>query len=218
MCPLCGLYHSIGKYDPLDLPLDILVPERHGLGRGRGSRIDGYHSILGDVDVTPKVVRRVTALCGFFLNQKLISQIELKNSLGIVDTPSLNVVREHNRLVEEVEALKVLAETESRRADREAARANRLEVTSSALRSKLSNLETQFANFRKERLRMVKELDELEVARVNSCNRLDDLIDTIEKRTKSMFNSAEDSRESFITEVFEKMLEDLEALKADVDE
>jgi hypothetical protein len=220
MCPLCGLYHSIRNYNPDNLQLDILAPQRVGLGRGRGSKILGYDSLLGDDDVTPKIVNRVVTLCSFFLTQKLISQCELKQSLGMRDAAQPNIVslKEYNRLLEEVDALKVQGEIEGRRVDREAARANNLRDTANALRLKVERLETELSNSRSLGSRLREELDESEAHQTNTDDFFTDLINTLEERTKFMFDSGEDSRESFITEVVEKLLEDLEALKADTDE
>jgi hypothetical protein len=87
MCPLCGHLHSIRYYDPEDLPLDIEGVTKVGLGRKvGGTNVIGRYSILGDDDATPKIVKRVLSLYRFFLDPKVITQDEVKLSLGIVTT------------------------------------------------------------------------------------------------------------------------------------
>ena len=78
MCPLCGLHHSIKKYRPEDLPLDIEAVLKVGLGRGNGTKVVSRYSLLGDDDVSPKIVKRVLTLCRFFLSQNIVTLDDLK--------------------------------------------------------------------------------------------------------------------------------------------
>ena len=263
MCPLCGLHHSIGKYEPDDLPLDIEAIVKVGLGRGLGTKVVDRYSILGDDDVTPKVVSRVLVLCGLFLRRKIVTMDDLKNSLGVENFPwiidvkeynrlredseALKVnlefekrvannekiradnllsivnsqrgnIRDNNRLREDVEALKVRVESEERKADRESKRANSLQATVNSLNGKVRDLETQLSNSESSRSRQSKEVEELE-ARVEDLNdALDDVVETIEERTNYVHDPSEDSRKDFIMSVITRLIEDVEALKADEEE
>ena len=216
-CPLCGLHHSMRNYNPEDLPLDILGVIKVGLGRGKGTRVVDRYSLLWDDDVSPKIVKRVLALCRFFVNQNRITLSDLKRSLGMVDAPPSATVslKEHNRLKEDLEALRAQAEMDGKRADREAGRANNLQATVNSLHRKLGDLETQLSNAKSSTLRLRKELEEKEASVENANEVLDDVIETIEERTEFEFDSSDDSREEFIAYVIPRLIEDIEALKAD---
>src|SRR4030042_1451109 len=105
MCPLCGLHHSIKKYSPEDLPLDIEAVLKVGLGRGKGTKVVSRYSLLGDDDVSPKIVDRVLTLCGLFLDKKIITLNYLKHSLGIKDALPSGIVgvKEYHKLREDLE-------------------------------------------------------------------------------------------------------------------
>ena len=130
MCPLCGHLHSIRYYDPEDLPLDIEGVTKVGLGQGKGTKVVDRHSLLWDNDVSPKIVRRVVTLCRFFLDQKRITQNEVKQSLGLTMTNPQNTIslKEYNKLREDAEALKVQADDERKRGDAEHDRADNLQA------------------------------------------------------------------------------------------
>jgi hypothetical protein len=217
MCPLCGLHHSIKKYDPENLPLDIDGVLKVGLGRGKGTKVVDRFSLLWDDDVSPKVVKRVLTLCRFFLDQNRITQSELKRSMGIVDPPSVGTVslKEYNKLREDLEACKVQAEVDRRRADKESYRANNLLMSVNFLTEKTEDLESHLASAKTSNSKLRKELDEIEVSVENANEVLDEVIATIEERTSFVFDQYEDTREDFIAYVIPRLLEDLEALKAD---
>ena len=111
-----------------------------GLGRGKGTKVVSRYSILHDDDVSPKIVNRVLTLCRLFLRENIVTVSDLKNSLGIVDAlPSGTIsMKEYNKLKEDVESLKVTAETEKRRGDMEFNRANRLLETVDSQRGKIN--------------------------------------------------------------------------------
>lgn len=262
MCPLCGHLHSIRYYDPEDLPLDIEGVTKVGLGQGKGTKVVDRHSLLWDNDVSPKIVRRVVTLCRFFLDQKRITQNEVKQSLGITTTPTQDTIslKEYNQLREDAEVLKAQveeekkrgdveynrvnnlqvklnsqqitiknynkiredneslrsqAEIEVRRADRESSRAANLQATVNSLQKKVNSLETKLENAKSYNSELRRELEESET-RVEEANEvLDDLIETIENSTSYEFDPDLDSREEFIAEITRKLIEDIEALKAD---
>jgi hypothetical protein len=215
-CPLCGHLHSIRTYDPEDLPLDILAVLKVGLGHGLGTKVVDRYSILGDDDVTPKVVKRVMKLCRLFLDEKLVTQSAVKSSLGLVDVPQPETVslRDYNRLREDLEALRVQDESHRMEAERESVRADNLLARVESLNGKVSSLESQLSSSKLERSRLAKEVEE-EARMENLDSSLDDWVQEFEDRTDFLFNPAEESREAFLGEAISKLLEDLEALKAD---
>ena len=220
MCPLCGLHHSIKNYDPENLPLDIEAVLKVGLGRGKGTKVVDRYSLLWDDDVSPKIVKRVLTLCRFFLSQNRITQSDLKRRLGIVEAPTQSTVslREYNKLREDVEVLKVQAEMDRKRADGESSRANNLQLMVNSLRGKVREVETQLSSAESSRSRLGKELEEMEASRENSNEVLDGVIETIEERTDFEFDPSDKSREEFISYVIPRLIEDLEALKAENEE
>ncbi len=255
----------MGKYDPEDLPLDILAVKKVGLGQHHGTRVVDRYSILGDDDVSPKVVKRVLALCRLFLSKNVITIDGLRRDLGIENMifPGTVSVKEYNRLREDMEALKVQAEfeerrannekiradnllnivnsqqgkikdydrlreeyeslkvnaeNEGRRADGESIKANNLQATVNSLHGKVRDLETQLSSSKSSTTRLEKEVEELEARVENSKEVLDDVIETIEERTKFEFDPSDDTMEGFIAEVVQRLLEDNEALKAGAEE
>jgi ferredoxin-thioredoxin reductase catalytic subunit len=62
---------------------------------------------------------------------------------------------------------------------------------------------------------MRRELEETKTGIEEANEILDDLIETIENRTGYEFNPDLDSREEFIAETVKRLIEDVEALKAD---
>jgi len=95
-----------------------------------GTKVIDRYSILGDDDVTPKIMKRVLNLCKFFLDQKVITQNEVKQSLGLTMTNPQNTIslKEYNKLREDAEALKVQADDERKRGDAEHDRADNLQA------------------------------------------------------------------------------------------
>ena len=49
MCPLCGKFVSVSKYDPSGFEDDILLVQVRGLGRGKGVKVVGKYSLLDGV-------------------------------------------------------------------------------------------------------------------------------------------------------------------------
>ncbi len=265
MCPLCGHLHSIRTYDPEDLPLDILAVEKVGLGRGKGTKVVSRFSILGDDDVTPKVISRVLILCRLFLDTKLITLNGLKSSLGLevassTDTISIKEysrlreefevmkvdveldrkntklqsdradnllqtvnsqrakISDYDRVREENEVLKVNLEFEEQRASRESAKAGNLQKMVDALQAKVRTLESQLSSVKSSRSDLRKQLDEMEAQEIDDVEALDNIIQKIEKITRNEFDETEDSKEEFITSVIQRLVEDIEALKAENEE
>jgi len=64
ICPLCGKFVSVSKYDPSDFKDDILLVEVRGLGRGRGVEVVGRYSLLDgeETHVLGQIRGRVSVL------------------------------------------------------------------------------------------------------------------------------------------------------------
>jgi predicted nuclease with TOPRIM domain len=214
-CPLCGLNHSTRHYDPESLPLDILAPNRIGLGRGNGTRITGRYSILGDDDISPKIGKRVLDLCVFFVEKNLIRVSDLKARLKIKD--GAVDVRSFARMREDYEALKVELEDAGRNVTREYARAENLLTMNKSIREEVNRKNLELNTLKGNLSVRGKALDECE-AHVQNCNeKLDDLVDEIEERTDLVIGAYE-SPIDFIMDSVKKLLEDLEVLKTGDDE
>jgi chromosome segregation ATPase len=233
-----------------------------GLGRGKGTKIVDRYSLLWDDDVSTTIVKRVLALCRFFLDQKRITEKEVKISLGItvttspkaIDVKEYNKIREdadtlkvqvedernrgnieheranklqsiinsqniqiktYNKIREDNESLRSHMEIESRRADRESLRANNLQTNNNMLQKSVDRLETRLEALQSSNSKLRRELEEAETSIEESHERLDDLIETIEAYTDYEFDSELDSREEFIADIIKRLIEDIEALKAE---
>jgi len=64
ICPLCGKFVSVSKYDPSDFEDDILLVQVRGLGRGRGVEVVGRYSLLDgeETHVLDLIRGRISAL------------------------------------------------------------------------------------------------------------------------------------------------------------
>ena len=214
-CPLCGLNHSTRHYDPDSLPLDILAPNRIGLGRGNGTRITGRYSILGDNDISPKIGKRLLDLCVFFVEKNLINISDLKARLRIKDSEV--DARSFARMREDYEALKVELEDAGRSVTREYTRAENLLTVNKSIREEVNRKNLEINTLKGNYSVRGRALDECE-AHVQNCNeKLDDLVTEIEERTDLVIGADESSIE-FIMDSVKKLLEDLEVLKTGDDE
>jgi DNA repair exonuclease SbcCD ATPase subunit len=248
MCPLCGLHHSIGKYEPDDLPLDILAIERVGLGRGRGTKIVGRHSLLWDDEVSQKIVDRTLTLCKYFLDCKRINLKNIEDSIGIRAEPSYPTVslKEYNKLLEDTEALKAQLEEERRRSDIEQKKANKLQLELeriliiynklleekealksqaeedrqiiNSLKTKINRLENQLNAEKTNNRKLIRTIEDYDAESLTEDDELDEIIETIENETNNTFDSHKGSKKGFIIRIFKRLIEDVEALEADEDE
>lgn len=68
ICPLCGKFNSIRKYDPSDYVIDILAVATKGEGRGGGTSVVDKKSIfsLGMEDLAEIISDRIFDLCSLF--------------------------------------------------------------------------------------------------------------------------------------------------------
>ena len=127
-------------------------------------------------------------------------------------------LNEVNKLKEDAESLKTIVETEKRRADKESLRADNLQRWVNSLRAEVGVLEKRLSDSESLRSELVKELEEEEAQDENLGEALDETVQEIEERTDYVFDEADGSREEFIKSVVQRLLEDLEALKAEDEE
>jgi hypothetical protein len=220
LCPLCGHYHSTKKYEPDELPLDIVGPNRIGLGR-RGTRIDGFYSFPKDDDVCLKIVERVLDLCRLFLDRDMVSVKEVRSRLGIVEKAVISVsLKEHNRLKEDLEALRAVAEDSDRNARSWKDRADELQRSVNTYSEKVDKLEKVLSVERSRKSRLIKEIEESKVRFIQIDEVLDDIIELFEDRRNLLYDSSDENetKEDFIYDSIKKLVEDLEALEAENDE
>lgn len=214
MCPLCGHLHSIRTYDPEDLPLDILAVQKVGLGQGKGTKVISRYSILGDDDVTPKVISRVLILCRLFLDKKLITLNDLKSSLGLEVTSSTDTIsiKEYNRLREDFEAMKVNVEFERKNTKLQSDRANNLLQTVNYQRAKISDYDR--LREENETLKVNLELEEQRTSHESAkAGNLQNMVNTLQAKVRtleSQLSSVKSSRSDL-----QKQLDELEAQETD---
>ena len=87
-CPLCGRLAALSSFDPSEYEQDIVVVEMASLGRGRGFKVVGESSALGDQRLMEMIVKRLRVL------------------LNLIEGDSPNPLGEENmRLEDQVEEL-----------------------------------------------------------------------------------------------------------------
>jgi uncharacterized FlaG/YvyC family protein len=206
VCPLCGKNAPLSKFDPEYLDLDISLVSFRGLGRGRGFEVADRVSVLGDDDITPKVLNRVVEICKMFISEGIIDPVSLSNNLGltgaITSASGINQYKQENTLLRN----QLNASQKQLQDERISA-----EEISEQLRKKNRNLTSS-------RKSQAKELEEKESQLAEIEEELDDIVETIEQYTEYEHDPFEDSSVVFITQCVEKILEDLEALKAGIED
>jgi hypothetical protein len=102
VCPLCGRFVSLAHFDPSGFDSDIYAVEVQGLGRGRGVKVIGQHSILQRGDATLGLIKdRILELSGVLLESGCLKPEEIVSKLKIkIAEPA-----EGRRLAGEVEDL-----------------------------------------------------------------------------------------------------------------
>ena len=82
-CPLCGLTRAINGWDPENYDLDIKVCSFLGLGYKKGFEKTGESSVLGDQDITPRIIDRILELLKHFINELIISPEIVRKRLNL---------------------------------------------------------------------------------------------------------------------------------------
>ena len=84
-CPLCGCNCPITAFNPEDQVNDIRVGTPMGRGYKKGFDPPELYSILGDKDITPKIIDRVYDLFTFFVKEGFIQKLDLINDLKLYE-------------------------------------------------------------------------------------------------------------------------------------
>ena len=61
-CALCGRLVALSSFDPSDYEQDIVIVEMASLGRGRGFKVVGESSALGDQELMEVIAKRLRVL------------------------------------------------------------------------------------------------------------------------------------------------------------
>lgn len=83
-CPLCGKNTSLNSYDPSQFDLDIYEVEMMGLGRGKGFRVVGKHSLLGEPETLAPLRERLLDLVELLHRRNIIDDAELQERFGFL--------------------------------------------------------------------------------------------------------------------------------------
>ena len=73
-CPLCGLNRYLNTWSPETYENDIIANTPVGLGRGGGFEIMDEHSVLGDTDITARIITRMANFLKFAVTENIISK------------------------------------------------------------------------------------------------------------------------------------------------
>ena len=88
LCPLCGKYASRKNWNPEEYDYDIYSASFIGLGRGKGFECSLGGSLLGDDDVTPKTVDRMTSFLKNMVEDGIVTRESLLIKLGLDTVPN----------------------------------------------------------------------------------------------------------------------------------
>jgi len=163
VCPLCGRFVSLAHFDPSGFASDIYAVEVQGLGRGRGVKVVGQHSILQRGDATLEMIKdRILELSGVLLESGCLKPEEVVSRLKI----KMVEPTEARRLAGEVEDLEVELEEVKGESGRWRQKVVTIEVT-------LKDVNTQYAG-------ALRQLREKESELVNMYEEIGDMVDSVE--------------------------------------
>jgi uncharacterized protein YukE len=163
VCPLCGRFVSLAHFDPSGFDSDIYAVEVQGLGRGRGVKVVGQHSILQRGDATIELIKnRILELSGVLLESGCLKPEEVVSSLKIKTVEPT----EARRLAGEVETLEAELEEVRGESGRWRQRAETLDATLKEVNARYAGALTQ--------------LREKESELVSAYEEIGDMIDSVE--------------------------------------
>ena len=96
-CPLCGKNSSLESFDPSQLDDDVYAIQVVGLGRGRGFKTVGRHSLLDDEEVMEPIKDRLFDLVDLLRKHGTISDDEIKERFGNGSDDEVERVKEYAR-------------------------------------------------------------------------------------------------------------------------
>jgi DNA repair exonuclease SbcCD ATPase subunit len=151
-------------------------------------------------------VNRVIELCGFLMTSGTIDPISLSNRLGL--TGAVADASGINKLREEATTLR-----------------KQLTASQNQIQGNRTSYEYSINQLRREKdylastiKTQTEELEENESELANIEDQLQEIVDIIEEYTDDAYDPTDESRIEFIQGALEKLLEDLEALKAEREE
>ncbi|UCD44583.1 MAG: hypothetical protein JSV27_10760 [Candidatus Bathyarchaeota archaeon] len=73
VCPLCGRFVSLSRFDPSFFESDIFAVNVRGLGRGKGFAVSETFSVLGERAVTDPIADRCRVILGVIEGMEVLS-------------------------------------------------------------------------------------------------------------------------------------------------
>lgn len=204
LCPLCGKQTFINNFKPEYLDLDIYEVEVRGLGRGKGFETSERYSILGDEEVTPKIVTRVEVLYHFFIERGLL-EFDAP-SQGTDEKIRGELASLHKTADEKTDQITQLEQILLQWQNSYKEQQRRLDVVAKESRI-LSEKNRRLAN----------ELEEAETKNAQKEEDLNLLADRIADHLEEERDSEEDVVE-YIDDGLDRILEDVDSLRAEVEE
>jgi len=239
VCPLCGKNAPLSTLNPSVLDLDIKVVSFQGLGRGKGFKVSEKWSILGDDQVTPLIAERIVELCGMLVNNGILNREIFDAGLGIRINEHPRVKNLENQLHDSqalIRKMKTELDADNRGYNIEHARANRL---FDFIRNNLRKIDDEFSiegewehgsndplRALPERIQLMlqthrgtlHELEEAEAKLENITDTIAEVVSDIEDATEYAFEEDDKTYEDFLREAADLIIEELESLKAGIEE
>lgn len=82
-CPLCGKNAPLQNWSPETYDMDIMVASFMGKGRAMGFEKTEEYSVLGDSEITPRIVERIINLLNLCLQEGIITKDYLIEKLKL---------------------------------------------------------------------------------------------------------------------------------------
>ena len=73
VCPLCGRFVSLRRFDPSSFESDIFAVNVRGLGRGRGFAVSETFSVLGEPEITGPIAERCRRILSLIEGKRILS-------------------------------------------------------------------------------------------------------------------------------------------------
>jgi hypothetical protein len=218
ICPMCGLKISLKVFDPQRLDLDIFLTNFRGLGRGLGFETSNVTSVLGDDEVTPLIVERVISLCKLFVDRSLLNREVLRRKLGLVEEGGLREYRsakeDRDSLRSELEEVKQQLEKINRYNQDWQKAYNELTRQRDVVASERNKVLNDVNAFKEKISKLNREIDEYEAKISENSEFLEELETKIEDHLGEERAEGEGIKD-YIEEGLDKLLEDIESLRAD---
>ncbi len=157
VCPLCGRFVSISRFDPSNFEADIFAVNVRGLGRGRGFAVSETFSVLGEPEITGVIAERCRIILGLIEGKKILVGGEASVLMAEVDRWKVEAMRER-RSSEDLFAKLAELEEQAMFWKKEASRSRKQKEEHVA---QLAGLEDEARKWRNEAVRLRAEVDRL---------------------------------------------------------